>query len=389
MKILFVSTYFLPNIGGTEIVMYQYGKKLVDRGHSVTVYTGNALRPRPAQVISEEVIDGILVKRFKLLHLPPPFCKLFITPSIIPSLFSADFDVITVFDFSPTFITLMSCLIAKIMRVPLVLYPQYLPSRVNLYSGFVRKPLRILFDKLVIICLFKLANYIVALTKAEGKYYRKYGIRNVKTIYEAISINDPPTEREILNFRKKYGLRGNTKVIIIVGRILKYKGVDFLIKALSYLKKDFPKVRLLVIGPDGGYLSSCIKLSRQLNCQKNIIFTGAISNLELACAYEVADIVAAVSQYEAYGRTIVEAWSHRKPVISTKNVAVSELISQERGIIVDFGNIRALAREIKRLLRDRQLAVSLGMNGYLLTKKLTLEKTVDKIEKVYSMVLEK
>jgi len=118
-----------------------------------------------------------------------------------------------------------------------------------------------------------------------------------------------------------------------------------------------------------------------------VVFAGAVDNSELSCAYEIADIVVAPSRYEAYGRTVVEAWSHKKAVIVTRDVALSELILSETGVVIDSGDIKALAHEIKRLLQDGQLAAFLGKNGYEIVKELTWEKTADKIENLYSIAL--
>jgi len=114
--------------------MYHYAKELIRRGHYVTVFTANAMNFKPSKLKEEENINGIVVKRFRIWPLPF-FSNSFFSPSMISALIRVNADVIHVFSIMSVFFTIIPCLIAKIRRVPLIMYPQYLPSRSVLFDN--------------------------------------------------------------------------------------------------------------------------------------------------------------------------------------------------------------------------------------------------------------
>ena len=391
MNILFVFFQFLPNIGGTEIPMYHYARELVRRGHHVTVYTANACGFKPSKLRPEEVIDGIAVKRFKVIPLPTRYNYLtFFTPSIVPALMSVGADLVQVFSLLPSFITTVSCLIAKIRKIPLILYPQYHPSRLNIFTSFMKKALFRFFDKVIGVYILKMADYIIALTDAEATLYKQQGMKNVRLIYEGITIQKPPAAAEISSFREKYSLSDDQVFLLTVGRIEKRKGIEFLIRSIPKVLERFPNIRLIIVGEDNGYLSRLEKLAHELNCDEHIVFTGAVSDFELSSAYALSSIVIVPSQFEAYGRVVVEGWSFRKPIVASKNVALAaELVSKDNGVLVKFGDSEALADAIIGLLYHPGHAETLGANGYEIAKELTWEKRVDALEEVYDFIKSK
>jgi len=389
MKIIFVYPFFLPNIGGTEIPMYYFAKELVKRGHEVTIYTNNVIDFKPAKLKKEEVVDGILVKRYNFLPLPLAHAFLF-SPSIIPELSSIKADVFHIFAASLSFIPLASFLAAKIRRIPLVLYPQYYPDRHRYHPALYRRIRNIFVDRVAKVWIVKKADFVIALTEKEAEFYRKQGIKNVEVIREPVSLLQSPPQHEIFKVESKYKLKEASKILLFVGRIIKIKGVDVLIRSFSKVLEDFTTAKLLIVGPDQGYLSYCQELAQRLKCDKNVIFTGGISDSELACLYQLANVVILPSAYEGYGRVIIETWSFKKPVITTKTVGLAELVSPKRGILVDYGDSDALSKAIIKLLQDEDLAKAMGDAGYQLVKKeITWEKAVDKLEEIYSLICNK
>lgn len=148
--------------------------------------------------------------------------------------------------------------------------------------------------------------------------------------------------------------------------------------------KELPNAKLIVVGPDGGYKSKCVALTKRLNCENNVIFTGPLNEKELACAFEVADVVIFPSAWEAYGRVVLEAWAHKKPIVVTKSVGLAELVSKERGILINYGDRVALTNSVIKLLTDAKLASSLGLNGYNLVKaEFEWGRVVEKIIDTY------
>jgi len=77
-----------------------------------------------------------------------------------------------------------------------------------------------------------------------------------------------------------------------------------------------------------------------------------------------ASLVAQPSRVESLGLVMLEAWANAKPVIAA-DIAVSRALVTESGggVIVSFGNAKALADEIEKLLANAELCRTLGLRG--------------------------
>jgi glycosyltransferase involved in cell wall biosynthesis len=233
-----------------------------------------------------------------------------------------------------------------------------------------------------------MADYVIALTKAEAYYYKRNGLKKIQVIPEAVSTLKPCHPSELHKFRSKYGINENDKVLLMVSRIVWYKGINFAIKTLPFLLEKFCNIKLLVVGPDGGNKDRCIEFAKKLGCETNVIFTGEISDKELDCAFEMADVVLVLSIFEAYGRVVLEAWAHKKPVIVTKSVGSAELLSKERGFVIDYGDYLALAKSIIELLTNTALASRMAANGYnFVESEFKWKRSVEKMLNLYNKLL--
>lgn len=385
MKIVQVYTQFLPSLGGIQINMYNLGRRLVEGGHEVTVLTSNSVGERSAGLPSEEIIGGIRVMRSKILP-GKLFHRLVLAPSIIPKLLSIDADVFHVFSFLPYFLTNIACVVSKLRGIPLIVTPTFHPNRHILYNNLAGKLVKAVYDDFIGIKLLRKADYVIALTEEEVRFYRKNGVKNACVIPVGIDYEKQTCEpQEVEEFRERLNL--GLKVILCVGRLEKRKGIEYAIKAMPIVLNAFPEAKLLIVGEDWGYRNQLEDLTRKLSVEKNVVFAGRLNFTELSCAYELADMVVIPSIFEVFSHIVIEAWVHKKPVIATKTVGLAELISAETGILVSYGDYKALADAVIKVLSDKELAKLIGVNGYrLVKKKFSWDKVVYGLEKVYRLL---
>lgn len=381
MKIAFVYFLFWPNIGGTEISMYFYAKELAKRGHKVTVFTANSIGFARARLPTVEVKDGILVKRFSFVPLPLRY--VFFSGSFVRELMRDSTDVVFVFSLLPSFFTNVACMVARLRKIPLVLYPQFHPDRFSWHPELLKRAIGVFFDRWFAKSILRTADHIVTLTNGERQLYQKWGMPPSTTIYELIPKRKTSSAFQIANFKKKHALNDEDRILLFVGRLERRKGVDTLIEALPVVSKVFPSLKLLVVGDDLGFLSRYKEVAAQLNLDTNVIFAGRLDEEDLSAAYAVSDMVIVPSFFEAYGRTVGDAWTFAKPVIATRGVALKELIEEGGGLLFDYGDREALAKNITRLLSDRVLAEHLGNVGHKLLDKLAdPEKCAEQLENI-------
>ena len=167
-------------------------------------------------------------------------------------------------------------------------------------------------------------------------------------------------------FRAKYHIREDEKIVLYFGRIHKIKGIDLLIDAFFDLLKEMADIKLVIIGPDEGFLDFLLKKVDILNLQEKIIFTGFINKYDKPAAYVDADIFVLPSQYEAFGLTVLEAWACGTPVIVSEGCLISEFLPN-KDIIFERDKNR-LKNLIKQILQDTELQIKLKKEGQELIK---------------------
>jgi rhamnosyl/mannosyltransferase len=195
---------------------------------------------------------------------------------------------------------------------------------------------------------------------------------------------DEPDSAGVAGIREKYGNR----TILTVGRLVSYKGIEFLIRAMTSVNG-----RLLIAG-DGPLRSRLIELSASLGVQDRVVFLGSPNAEELRCHYHAADIfaLASVARSEAFGLVQAEAMAASKPVINTALASGVPFVSQhgQTGITVPPGDSVALAGAINKLLDDDELRLKLAGAARLRAETVfRAEVMTAQIAGVYDMVLER
>jgi glycosyltransferase involved in cell wall biosynthesis len=173
-----------------------------------------------------------------------------------------------------------------------------------------------------------------------------YGI-----MLEQFEACDTDSVREL---RQRYGDR----LILSVGRLVYYKGFEYLIRAMRQVNG-----RLLIIG-DGPLRSKLRQLTAELNLDDKVVFCGEIQNDRIVPFYHVADlfVLASVARSEAFGIVQIEAMAAGRPVVNTDLDSGVPFVSrhEETGLTVPPADPEALAKAINRLLDNDGLRRLLG-----------------------------
>lgn len=157
--------------------------------------------------------------------------------------------------------------------------------------------------------------------------------------------------------------------ILFVGRLVKRKGADDLLRAFRGVVEKFPDVRLTIVG-DGPQRESLNLLARKLHVQDRVEFTGTLLGAELYKQYRGCDIFVMPSKktktdMEGFGIVFLEAAIFKKPSIGARSGGIPEaIIDRQTGLLTPQGNVEALRDAIEMLLADKHLAKRLGENAY-------------------------
>jgi len=250
--------------------------------------------------------------------------------------------------------------------------------------------------------LAKRASSCVASGSMSKSLFKELGIEENKIFISPYSsiINVKPSDCNLAKeIESKLGIRGK-KVILYVGRLIKRKGVDYLIKAFGKIAKKRDDVVLIIIGGKGYYGKNVEEYFNEFYLEELCInygikdrvhFLGDIKNDELAPYYILSDlfVLPALSdvRVEAWGLVINEAMGLGKPVIATNAVgAAFDLIENNvNGFIVHEKSIKELSDKMEIILSDDKLRKKMGEENM---KKISSEFTYDNEARGFEQAIE-
>ena len=189
--------------------------------------------------------------------------------------------------------------------------------------------------------------------------------------------------------RRELGLRDSRKVIGTVCRLVEpKKGLRFLLQAMAVLARRYgqPPCQLLIVG-DGPSRHELELLREQLGLSSWVVFAG--SRRDIPRVLHALDAFVLPSLYEGFGIALLEAMAAGKPVIATAVGGIPEFVlSGETGLLVEPGNVEALADAIDRLLSHPQQARIMGAKGRIrVGESYHISTVVRQHEQVYTACL--
>jgi rhamnosyl/mannosyltransferase len=202
-----------------------------------------------------------------------------------------------------------------------------------------------------------------------------YGIETEKLAIR----NDAMVEK----LRRQYGQR----IVLAVGRLVYYKGFEYLIQAMRFVDG-----RAVIVG-DGPLREKLQRLSVGCGVADRVIFAGEKHGEDLAAYFHAADVFAlpSIARSEAFGIVQLEAMACGKPVINTRLDSGVPAVSLDRitGVTVPPANSESLARAINNLLENGDLRSRYGKAGQMrVAQEFTVETMAQRTWQLYRRILE-
>lgn len=196
----------------------------------------------------------------------------------------------------------------------------------------------------------------------------------------------PALGRQRAALTRHLGLRDGEKVVLFVGRLVYYKGVEFLIDAMRDVE-----AKLVILG-DGPLRTALEQRARETRLAKKILFFPHASDQDVRSLYARANVfvLPSIETTEAFGLVQLEAMAYGLPVVNTDLPTGVPWVSQsnETGLTVPPRDPGALAQAVNRILHDRRLARRFSENCRTRVRQFTVTKMIDRIYAVYQEVLE-
>jgi len=204
-------------------------------------------------------------------------------------------------------------------------------------------------------------------------------------IFRGVNVDyfDPSTtlETEEDQLILKWKVKRDRKIILMPGRLTRWKGQEVFIEALNLVNKQlgYPSFYAVILGSDQGrdiYTKKIRRLAEQYRLTDQLKFIEHCKNMPLA--YKISDLVVSSSiEPEAFGRVAVEAQSMEKPIIASDIGGSNETIENNKtGFLFKAGNPKSLSEKIVEVLNlDESALKFMGIEGRKNTiKKFNVEK---------------
>ncbi len=210
--------------------------------------------------------------------------------------------------------------------------------------------------------LYPRAKGLIAQTLRAKEYYESISLNNNITV-----IGNPIPQQNILQY-------GRENIVLSVGRLIKSKHHDELIKIFSKIgNKDW---KLIIVGGDAlkqNRKQELETLIRTLNVKENVILAG--SQKDVASYYKRSSIFAFTSSSEGFPNVVGEALSFGLPVISFDCVAgPADMINDgSNGYLIQLFNYEDFSQKLELLMNDLSLRKKMSQNGPLSIRKFEKE----------------
>jgi len=327
-------------------------------------------RQSKQDIKSLKEISDLKYKCFK----PKYIGKFIFSFGILKELFFSNYDIIISHD-PHSFESIFAGYISKLRNKKFIIYsetwdwPRHLSSKI--LNPFIW-------------LMFKFTDTLLVTSKKAATYSQKLGYSKHKKYFIVyLSSFDYYNKTNKKELYKEIPQTRNKKIILFLNRIVPYKGLDYLIKALPKLNN----VHLIICGTDYpnyktrniNYQEEIKKLIEDLKL-KNISFVG-YSEEKKKFYLTNSDLVVFPTTMrdfdgESWGSTIIESLSAKKPIIVTNAVGCAEEVIQneKNGLIIPHNNIGELTNAINKIISDNKFAKQIGENARKAYKNITWQK---------------
>jgi len=275
----------------------------------------------------------------------------------------------------------MAAQVKKKLSIPLVISLHGDYDRDNRYFARKNKDyktyLKLLYSRITLEPYsLKNADEVIIIYDFIRNYAKKMGAKSINLIYNKINLSQ-------FNPQVKPAFKENKPVVICVGRLIKEKNQECLIKAIKDLD-----VILLIIG-NGLEYERLVNLSKNLGVKDKVRFETSIPNEKIQEFYAASTIFALPIKYGGFAIPALEAAASGLPVILPK-----QKFDPDPAIIKDFAllvknNPDSFKEAILKVISDDNLRQKMIKNGLDITKKINSDIMEEKEKDLYLKLLKK
>ena len=384
MKLLLVTQYYYPSIGGVETHVRQVAQELLRQGHEVEIVAAtfspcpfsatnavlyfNLLTPAHDSYRDGEIpVHAITPSKFDRFRMLPIVVRAtpkfggtawfytqlsrfgypFYEAVFLDRLKALMKGVDVVHSFTANYLGVTAQAAAQHFKIPFVCTPFVHPHQCG--------------DDLTSIEYYQRSNAVIGLLKSDRNYLESIGVAGDKLHTIGVSPDLPQTSNPAA-FRQRHGLK-NDPVVLYTGRMMPQKGAQALLNATEKVWATNPEVKFVFIGPHTTESKNWFG-----RVDPRIQYLGRVSNQEKADALAACDVFCMPSMSEILPTVYLEAWSFGKPVVGGYAEGLPELIEGNHAGIAVPQNSDKIAIALLQILQNAELGQQFGRSGQVMVE---------------------
>lgn len=233
------------------------------------------------------------------------------------------------------------------------------------------------------------ADLVIAVCGEFAKQLAAAGVQRDRIRVSHNSVKPPRiiSSDEKLSLRERFGIAGDERVVLAVGRLSREKGHADLIESIALLRAAEPdlKFKLLIVGegPEQANLSRAVT---ERNIDSHVVFAGHVG--DVAPFYAIADVLALPSHSEGSPNVLLEAMAAGLPVVATSVGGVPEIATSEvNALLVPPRDPSAFAEALRRVLTELELARTLKSNAIARASEFSPESHAQSLIEIYEELI--
>jgi len=382
MNILVINYEYPPIGGGGGVLCKDISEGMAKKGHKVTVVTSHF-----GSLPKNDVQNGVYIHRVPvLMRNNQVVASIFSMLSFVPLgirkiqelLKSNTFDVINTHFAIPS--GPAGHYISRKYNIPNVL--SILGGDIIDPSKFLSPHNTFLLNQTVKKMLFGADKVIAESSDIRSNARQYYGFyRQIEIIPLGINPNPYPEKN-----RQALDLPADKFLFITVGRLVKRKNLEELLRVFSEINKLHPSI-LLIIG-DGPEKDNIIQRMRALNIENSVRLLGRVSDEQKFQYLSASDVYLSTAIHEGFGIVFLEAMECGLPVISYDKGGQTDFLRDGKtGYLVQLGNRRDFTIKLTGLLESKTLRTEISAYNSDYAKEFYIDNVADKYISIFREVV--
>lgn len=367
---------FPPQMSGIDNQVFELSKRLAGRGHHVFLFVAEKGRVRYKNIHPVRIPQ--IRKEFGDLSISYLSYNMLSIPYILRYVRKYRIEIIHANNPISGF---AGSVVKVLAGIPLIYTMRgTIPDNIRARGGMVANILQ-MFEKRA---LYR-ADLVTAITSHILKTTTSWYGKKIKAKVIPNGIDLPRfRDGNVKKIRREFKIKPEGRVVLYIGRLVRVKGIGYLISAMSGILKKFPDTKLLIVG-EGPMREELETLAGTLGIKEGVIFAGL--RRDIGDILGASDLLALPSLHEGFPNVALEAMACGRPVVACRVTSLPEIIDPGIGVLVKPRSPHALELAISSLLGNPSLMRSMGREARIRSERYSWNRLADVFINEYKNIL--